>query len=115
MPKYKRIDWIAILLLASFFALILRIYAFSTQLSEWDLYDGAIGLWDGFYSGTGLDGKLQDNKSFSFGYIWMIYFLSNSADFVDSESLFALLNKLGFWSTTLCLPAIWLATGTAYG
>ncbi len=110
----RLVDLVLLALVSASFYLFLRVYAFDTQLSEWDLYLAAIGLWDGHQTGEGIAGTLHYGKWHSFGYIQLIYALSSAATFDTDGSLFRLMNATGFWATIACLPLLWAALATRY-
>jgi len=104
-----------LLLSTGLFYSFLRYHAFGSQLSEWDLYLAAIGLWDGYYSGQGVLGLVHYGKWHSFGYILLVYALGSQETFSPGGHLLLLMNALGFWATILCLPLLWFALATKYG
>lgn len=110
-----RVDLALLALAATLFALFLTVYAFDTQLSEWDLYLAALGLWDGYHSGQGIGSPLHYGKWHSFGYVLAVYALGAPDTFGPGGDLFRVMNLLGFWATVLCLPLLWAALAAGYG
>lgn len=111
----RRFDLPLLILLSGLFYWFLTHHAFDTQLSEWDMYLAALGLWDGYYSGEGVGSTIHYGKWHSFGYILLIYTLASPEVFGPGDQLFQFMNLLGFWASVLCLPLLWIALATGYG
>lgn len=112
---FGRWDVLLLLVATTIYWIFLQQYRFFDQLSEWDLYLAAIGLWDGYRSGNGLASTIHYGKSHSFGYIQVVYLLASSETFEAGYGLFRLMNAVGFWSSLACLPLMWIAIAIGYG
>ena len=113
--RFLQTDLAFLALLSALFCLFLNYHAFDGQLSEWDLYLTAMGLWDGYHSGAGVASTIHYGKWHSFGYILLVYALGSPETFAPGDHLFRLMNLLGFWATVLCLPLLWMALALKYG
>lgn len=110
-----RAELIAVMVLTAAAAIALQAYAFNGDLSEYDLYSHALGLWDGRRTGAGLASPLHYYSWLNYGYIQLAYLVGGDWAFADRASVIGLINGIGVVSTIAIVPLCWLTLRLAYG
>ena len=110
--RFFVIDFCVAIFSITLFLLCIHHFQYRTILADDDLYRMLRGLLDGACSGTGFASELHYGKAFSFGYIFALYKLVDQHILQDPQSLIALMNQIGFWSSaagSICFwGALWL-------